>query len=40
MSFIIHHLLLIGMVSLLASCKFGPDYARPDIPVSDSFRMA
>jgi len=40
MSFIIHHLLLIGMLSLLASCKFGPDYARPDIPVSDSFRMA
>ena len=33
-------ILLLGLVWLLASCKFGPDYARPDIPVSDSFRMA
>ena len=40
MLFIIHHLLLIGMLSLLASCKLGPDYARPDIPVADTFRMA
>ena len=44
MSSIIHRLLLLGllsgMLSVLPSCKVGPDYARPDIPVSDSFRMA
>ena len=33
-------ILLLGLVWLLASCKFGPDYARPDVPVADSFRMA
>jgi multidrug efflux system outer membrane protein len=33
-------ILLLGLLFLLASCKLGPDYARPDIPVSDSFRMA
>src|SRR6185503_15360501 len=32
--------LLSGLLSVLPSCKVGPDYARPDIPVSDSFRMA
>jgi outer membrane protein, multidrug efflux system len=32
--------LLLGLICLLVSCKMGPDYARPDIPVSDSFRMA
>src|SRR5689334_22448270 len=37
---LIFHLLLLGLLSLLASCKVGPDYSRPDIPVSDSFRMA
>src|SRR6476661_3976683 len=44
MSSIIHRVwllgLLSGMLSVLPSCKVGPDYARPDIPVSDSFRMA
>ena len=40
MSLIIHHVLLVGLLWVLASCKVGPDYARPDIPVSDSFRMA
>ena len=38
-SFILR-ILLLGLMLLLASCKVGPDYARPDIPVSDSFRMA
>jgi len=33
-------ILVLGPLLVLASCKFGPDYARPDIPVSDSFRMA
>jgi outer membrane protein, multidrug efflux system len=37
---IILRILLLGVVFVLASCKVGPDYARPDIPVSDSFRMA
>jgi len=40
MSSIIHLVLLSGLLSVLPSCKVGPDYARPDIPVSDSFRMA
>jgi len=31
---------LLGLVGLLVSCKMGPDYARPVIPVADSFRMA
>jgi multidrug efflux system outer membrane protein len=31
---------LLGLLSVLVSCKMGPDYARPGIPVSDSFRMA
>jgi outer membrane protein, multidrug efflux system len=26
--------------SLLLACAMGPDYSRPDIPTSDSFRMA
>ena len=25
---------------LLLACAMGPDYSRPDIPTSDSFRMA
>ena len=25
---------------LLMSCTMGPDYSRPDIPTSESFRMA
>ncbi|HKY70368.1 MAG TPA: efflux transporter outer membrane subunit [Nitrospira sp.] len=33
-------ILLLALVWLLASCKVGPDYARPDVPVSDAFRMA
>ena len=37
---IIHRVLLLGLLSVLLSCKVGPDYARPDIPVSDAFRMA
>ena len=40
MSSIIHRVLLSGLLLVLISCKVGPDYARPDIPVSDSFRMA
>ena len=40
MSSIIHRLVLSGLLSVLPCCKVGPDYARPDIPVSDSFRMA
>jgi outer membrane protein, multidrug efflux system len=32
--------LVFGLLLVLVSCKVGPDYARPDIPVSDSFRMA
>src|SRR5262245_35661138 len=31
---------LVGLMGLLVACKMGPDYTRPDIPVSDSFRMA
>ena len=31
---------LLGFLVALVSCKVGPDYSRPDIPVSDSFRMA
>jgi multidrug efflux system outer membrane protein len=37
---IILRLLIPGVVLVLAACKVGPDYSRPDIPVSDSFRMA
>jgi multidrug efflux system outer membrane protein len=37
---IIRHVLLVGLLPVLLSCKLGPDYARPDIPVSDSYRMA
>ncbi|HEY1271792.1 MAG TPA: efflux transporter outer membrane subunit [Terriglobales bacterium] len=40
MSSIIHRLLVLSLLFLLPSCKVGPDYERPDIPVSDSFRMA
>jgi len=32
--------LLLGLVFWLVSCKMGPEYARPGIPVSDSFRLA
>lgn len=39
-SIILRALLLLGLISLFVSCKMGPDYARPYIPVSDSFRMA
>ncbi len=31
---------LIAVSMLLISCAMGPDYSRPDIPTSDSFRMA
>jgi outer membrane protein, multidrug efflux system len=37
---VILRLLLLGSACVLASCKMGPDYARPDIAVSESFRMA
>ena len=37
---IILRVLLLGLVFVLASCKVGPDYTRPDVPVADSFRMA
>ena len=33
-------IVLLGLMFVLASCKMGPDYARPDIPVADAFRMA
>ena len=36
---IILRMLFLGLVCVLTSCKVGPDYSRPDIPVSDSFRM-
>ena len=29
----------LGLMWILVACKLGPDYARPDIPLSDSFRM-
>lgn len=33
--------LILAVVSVfLLSCAMGPDYSRPDIPASDSFRMA
>jgi multidrug efflux system outer membrane protein len=35
-----HKLGLIALSMLLVSCALGPDYSRPDIPTSDSFRMA
>ena len=31
---------LAALSVLLISCAMGPDYSRPDIPTSDSFRMA
>ncbi|HEV8326278.1 MAG TPA: transporter, partial [Nitrospiraceae bacterium] len=31
---------LILISGLLVSCAMGPDYSRPDIATSDSFRMA
>ena len=37
---IILRILLLGLLFVPASCKVGPDYARPDIPVAASFRMA
>lgn len=37
---IILRLLILGVALVLLSCKFGPDYSRPDIPVSGAFRMA
>ena len=33
-------LILAAFSMLLLSCAMGPDYSRPDIPTSDSFRMA
>lgn len=33
-------LALTALSVLLISCAMGPDYSRPDIPTSDSFRMA
>ncbi len=33
-------LALAAISLLLVSCAVGPDYARPPIPTSDSFRMA
>ncbi|HEY6974524.1 MAG TPA: efflux transporter outer membrane subunit [Nitrospiraceae bacterium] len=35
-----HGLALAALSMLLISCAMGPDYKRPDIPTSDSFRMA
>lgn len=35
-----HGLALAALSMLLISCAMGPDYSRPDIPTSDSFRMA
>src|SRR5881296_2639296 len=32
-------LTLAALSMLLISCAMGPDYSRPDIPTSDSFRM-
>ena len=33
--------LILAVVSMvLLACAMGPDYSRPDIPTSDSFRMA
>lgn len=37
---IILRIVLLWLMFVLASCKMGPDYARPDVPVADSFRMA
>jgi len=37
---IMFRFLLLGLMLMLAACKVGPDYARPDIPIADSFRMA
>jgi multidrug efflux system outer membrane protein len=37
---IILRIILLGLVFVLASCKMGPDYVRPDVPVAASFRMA
>ncbi|MGH7227974.1 MAG: TolC family protein, partial [Nitrospiraceae bacterium] len=31
---------LLVLLMLLTSCAMGPDYSRPDIPTSDSYRMA
>ena len=33
-------LALTALSVLLMSCAMGPDYSRPDISTSDSFRMA
>jgi len=33
-------LIIAAFSMLLLSCAMGPDYSRPDIPTSDSFRMA
>lgn len=33
-------LALVGISGLLAACAVGPDYARPEIPAGDAFRMA
>jgi outer membrane protein, multidrug efflux system len=33
-------MLCLGLVCVLTSCKVGPDYSRPEIPVSEAFRMA
>ncbi len=33
-------LCLVALSVLFISCAMGPDYSRPDIPTSDSFRMA
>lgn len=33
-------LALAALSVLLLSCAMGPDYSRPDIPTSDSFRMS
>ncbi len=37
---IILRALLVSLILLVVSCAMGPDYSRPDIPTSDSFRMA
>ncbi len=33
-------LTLIGLLGILISCAVGPDYSRPPVPHSDSYRMA
>ena len=32
-------LLAIALSILVSACAVGPDFSRPDVPVTDSFRM-